>query len=203
MASKTHRNTLQHTSTHCNIMQRTATHCNTLQHTATHCNTLQHAATQTCQRVLFHTCRIHCGQIQGEHHVARQNGRFHAPRERCTLVLDGLFYESARAEEIRTAAGGLCVCVIVAVCCSVLQCVCVCCSVLQRVTSRPALKRYEQLLAVCVRVCMLRYVCVCCSVLQCVAVCCGVLQCVAVCCSVLQCVAIGCGLLQCGTSRPV
>ena len=42
---------------------------------------------------------------------------------------------------------------VVAVCCSVLQCVAVCCSVLQ-----------------CVAVC--------CSVLQCVAVCCSVLQCV-------------------------
>ena len=49
-------------------------------------------------------------------------------------------------------------------------------------TSRPALKRYERLLAVCVCVC----VCVCYNVLQCVAVCCSVLQCVAVCCSVLQ-----------------
>ena len=50
---------------------------------------------------------------------------------------------------------------LVAVCCSVLQCVAVCCSVLQCAV-------------------------VCCSVLQCVAVCCSVLPCVAVCCSVLQ-----------------
>ena len=44
---------------------------------------------------------------------------------------------------------------IVAVCCSVLQCVAVCCSVLEGVA-------------------------VCCSVLQCVAACCSVLQCVAI-----------------------
>ena len=53
--------------------------------------------------------------------------------------------------------------VVIAVCCSVLQCVAVCCRVLP-----------------CVAVC--------CRVLQCVAVCCSVLPCVAVCCSVLQCV---------------
>jgi len=53
--------------------------------------------------------------------------------------------------------------VIVAACCSVLQCVAARCSVLQCVAVR-------------------------CSVLQCVAVYCSVLQCVAVCCSVLQCV---------------
>ena len=52
-------------------------------------------------------------------------------------------------------------CIVFAVCCSVVQCVAVCCSVLQ-------------------------YVAVFYSVLQCVAVCCSVLQCVAVCCSVLQ-----------------
>jgi len=72
---------------------------------------------------------------------------------------------------------------VVAVCCSVLQCVAVgklvgfvcfnlrSCSVLQCV-------------AVCVSVVCLDPPCV----LQCVAVCCSVLQCVAVCCSVLQCV---------------
>ena len=52
---------------------------------------------------------------------------------------------------------------LVAMCCSVLQCVAVCCRVLQ-----------------CIGVC--------CSVLQRVAACCSVLQRVAVCCSVLQCV---------------
>ena len=51
----------------------------------------------------------------------------------------------------------VCCSVLVAACCSVLQCVAVRCSVLQ-----------------CVAVC--------CSVSQCVAVCCSVLQCVAVCC---------------------
>jgi len=53
-------------------------------------------------------------------------------------------------------------CLLVAVCCSVLQCVAVCC------TSALLSAR--------------------CSVLQCIEVCCSVLQCVAVCCSVLQCV---------------
>jgi len=50
---------------------------------------------------------------------------------------------------------------LVAVCCSVLQCGAVCCRALQGVAE-------------------------CCSVLQCVAVCCSVLQCIARCCSVLQ-----------------
>jgi len=62
--------------------------------------------------------------------------------------------------------------VVVAVCCSVLQCVAVCCSVLQCV----AVASYDVIQHHVV-------VAVCCSVLQCVAVCCSVLQCVAVCCS--------------------
>ena len=69
--------------------------------------------------------------------------------------------------------------VVVAVCCSVLQCVAVCgsvcCSVLQ---------------CAAVWCSVLQWVAVCGIVLQRVAVCCRVLQCMAVCCSVLQGVAV-------------
>jgi len=76
---------------------------------------------------------------------------------------------------------------LVAVCCSVLQCVAV---------FRVAVCRsVSQCVAVCCSV--LQCVAVCCSVLQCVTVCCSVLQCVAVCCSALQCVAVCCSVLQC------
>jgi len=60
-------------------------------------------------------------------------------------------------------------CLRVAVCCSVLQCVAVCCSVLQRV-------------AVCLRMCLCFFTWCLCGLFVCV------LQCVAVCCSVLHCV---------------
>jgi len=88
---------------------------------------------------------------------------------------------------------------VVAVCCSVLQCVAVSCSVLQYVS--------------CVVVCVPPYwssfgrairpfvaILICsnasyCSVLQCSAVCCSVLQCAAVCCSVLLCVAVCCSVI--------
>jgi len=63
--------------------------------------------------------------------------------------------------------------------------VAVCCSVLQCVA---ACRSMLQCVAVCCRV--LQCVTACCSMLQYVAVCCSVLQCVAVCCSVLQCVAV-------------
>jgi len=74
---------------------------------------------------------------------------------------------------------------VVAVCCSVLQCMAVCCSVLQCV-------------AVCAMCIHAACPVVCCSVLlQCVAVCCSVLQCVAVCCSDLDStVAVRCSTLQ-------
>ena len=61
--------------------------------------------------------------------------------------------------------------VVVAVCCSVLQCVAAYCSVLQKVA-------------------------VCCSVLQCVTVCCSVLQCDTVCCSVLHCAVVCCSVIH-------
>jgi len=84
---------------------------------------------------------------------------------------------------------------VVAVCCSVLQCVAVCCSVLQcfgGVRTNPLI-----LGRVLGRSVLLQCVTVCCSVLQCFAVRCRALQCVAVCCSVLQCVAVCCSVLQC------
>jgi len=98
--------------------------------------------------------------------------------------------------------------VIIAVCCSVLQCVAVCCSVLQRVA---LCCRLLQGVATCCSVLQCRQidpnssvlwlsqsvvepdVCDDCCVLQCVAGCSSVLPCVAVCrvrCNVLQCVAI-------------
>jgi len=63
---------------------------------------------------------------------------------------------------------------VLAVCCSVLQCVAVRCSALQ---CSAVVMFLRSVLAVCR------------SVLQCVAVCFSELQCVAVCCSVSQCVA--------------
>ena len=76
---------------------------------------------------------------------------------------------------------------VVAVCCSVLQCVAPRCSVLQ-----------------CVAVCcsVLQCVAVCCTALHCVAVCCSALHCVAVCCSVLHCVALRCSRNQGTCTRP-
>jgi len=73
---------------------------------------------------------------------------------------------------------------VVAVCCSVLQCVAVCCSVRQCNTVRCSA---VQCVAVrCSHLTMLSAQNTC-SVLQCAAVCCSVLQCVVVCCSELQC----------------
>jgi len=82
---------------------------------------------------------------------------------------------------------------LVAVCCSVLQCVAVCCSVLQCVHLSPVAssRSYEQ------------HDSFSCSVLQCVTVCGSVLQCVAVCCSVLQRVAVCCSVWQCVHLSPV
>ena len=73
---------------------------------------------------------------------------------------------------------------VVAVCCSVLQCMAVCCSVLQCVAVYGGVL---QCVAVCCSVCYVHTCGMSCSVLQCVvAVCCSVLQCVAMCCGVLQ-----------------
>ena len=82
----------------------------------------------------------------------------------------------------------MCCSVIVAVCCSVLQCVAVCCSVLQCVTmccSHPihwVLSFNNKHTLLCVAVSLLQCIAVCCSVLQCVAVCCSVI--VTLCCNV-------------------
>jgi len=90
-------------------------------------------------------------------------------------------------------------CYLVAVCCSVLQCVAICCSVLQCVAVCCGETLYLCLVRMRVTTesvggCVGQ---VCCSVVQCGAVCCSVLQCIAVCCSVLQCVAVCCSALQC------
>ena len=86
-------------------------------------------------------------------------------------------------------------CVIVAVCCSVLQCVAVCCSSCASCT--PASPPSDLVHYLCNSCSVLQCVAVWCSVLQCVAVRCSALQCVAVHCSVLQCVAVCCSVLQC------
>ena len=92
----------------------------------------------------------------------------------------------------------------VAMCCSVLQCAAVCCSVLQCVIVYCSAAfgcfflacRTLQCVAVCCS--MLQYVAVCCSMLQCVVARCSVLQCVAVCCSVLQCITVYYSVLHYG-----
>ena len=83
------------------------------------------------------------------------------------------------------------VCCIVAVRCSVLQCVAVHCGGIVISTHVENIDTQDCCCSV------VQYVVVCCSVLQCVEVRCSVLQCVAVCCSVLQCVAVRCSVLQC------
>jgi len=69
---------------------------------------------------------------------------------------------------------------VVAVCCSVFQCVAAWSSVVQ---------------GDAVWCSVLKFAAECCNVFQCVAMCCSVLQCAAVCCSVLQCVAAYCNAL--------
>jgi len=166
----THCNTLQHTATNCNTLQHTATHCNTLQHTTTHYNASQHTATHhntlqhttTHYNTLQHTtkqCNTHCNTLKHTHcntlqrTAAQCNSLQHAATQ----------HLNSRGTARKSNRQGLdipCrICVCVAVCCSVLQCV-------------------PCHIYVCVAVC--------CSVLQCVPY--RICDCVAVCCSVLQCV---------------
>ena len=102
---------------------------------------------------------------------------------RGTTILLAVRFASGALHNLCVSAGSG---VVVAVCCSLLQCVAVCCCVLRgaAVEARPldnagvVLPRREeeggQVVAVCSSV--LQYVDVCCIVLQCVAVCCSVLE---------------------------
>jgi len=122
-----HCNTLQHTVTHVNTRKHTATHCNTLQHTETHCNTKQHTATH--RNTLQHTA-THCW-----HHVYMPCAAgFYMLMCPCVTPLfikpyiymwkGTSAYQGHKERHIY---------MMLAVCCSVLQCVVVCYSVLQRV----------------------------------------------------------------------
>jgi len=132
---------LQHTATHCNTLPHTATplqqhaagvviisastiRCNSLQHAATRCNTLQRKLNNLDRKmhlyangvVVINVSATRCNTLQQI--LVNLHGNTHPQ----VAVVLGLLATVAE-EEVQQR--------VVAVCCSVLQCVAVCCSVLQ------------------------------------------------------------------------
>ena len=161
MATATHCTGLQHTAIYCTgavgeppLVQHTATLCNTLQHTAMLCNTLQHTATDC--NTLQHT-----SQVLLESHQLRMIAATSAARSICSACLPVMHWNHNP--------------VIVAACCSVLQCAAVCCSVSQRVTVH-SIGSMCLLVMRCTGIISPVRRAACCSVLQYVEVCRSVLQ---------------------------
>ena len=131
-------NTLQYTvfirpATHCTALQHSAPRCNTLQHTAPHGSTLQHSATRQNRSETLRCRRF----VQSS--VGRENARRDAAPAPVLLQLVAACCSVLQRVAVCSKVSWLwkrsprcrfrsCV---VAVCCSVLQCIAVYCSVLQ------------------------------------------------------------------------
>jgi len=134
LGSATYCNTLQHTATHCNTLQHTASRCNIVQRTATHRNTLQHPTTYcncttlwiiVAVKLSLQCVAVCCRESDHCYRVMHREGFLLQcvkvccrERDYCCTVFSVLRCVAERE-------------IIVAVCCSVFQCVSVCCSVLQ------------------------------------------------------------------------
>ena len=125
-------------------------HCNTLQYTSTHCNTLQHTATQRKRKrkqgasqkslnmlpsvILNSKWYVRCSVLQ---HVAVRCIALQCVAVCSNQLTTGCCFavgcsvrHSVLSSVIPNSKWYLC-CSLIAVCCSVLQCVAVCCSGLQ------------------------------------------------------------------------
>jgi len=149
---------------------------------STNCNTRQHTATN-CNTLQHTATHARVPEISIGSDCARYRASFSASLSFLFPVrIDPLVAMCCSVLQCVAVYCSMLQCV--AVCCSVLQCVAVCCSVLQCVARQcfcfPLLSvsRTNRSLS--------------CSVLQCVAVCCSVLQWVAECCGVMKRAAVGC-----------